>query len=208
MTKRLILLLGFSILLTYSTLLSGMGSHNEEDSTMTTHTETATFAGGCFWCMQPPYDDLKGVISTTVGYTGGHVKNPTYEAVSTGATGHTEAVQIVFDPTLISYEKLLDTFWRNINPTQYNQQFADVGSQYRTGIFYHSEIQRIKALDSRKKLIDSRKFSEPIATEIVSFSEFYPAESYHQEFYKNNPLRYNLYKKGSGRERYINETWK
>jgi methionine-S-sulfoxide reductase len=169
--------------------------------------ETATFAGGCFWCMEPPYDDLLGVISTTVGYTGGKVPHPTYEEVSTGETGHAEAVQVKFDSTQISYADLLEVFWRNIDPTNPLGQFADYGSQYRTTIFYHDKRQKELALKSRKELEKSGKFDKPIVTEIVAFDKFYPAEDYHQEFYKKNPLRYNSYKIGSGRAGFLEKMW-
>ena len=169
--------------------------------------QKATFAGGCFWCMQPPYDDLNGVISTTVGYTGGEKPNPTYEEVCTGRTGHAEAVQIVFDSTKLSYEDLLQVFWHNINPTDPYGQFADKGSQYRTVIFYHDEKQKELAEKSKKELEASGKFDDPIVTEIVPFSVFYPAEEYHQEFYKNNPLHYNSYKMGSGRAGFLKKKW-
>ena len=169
--------------------------------------QKATFAGGCFWCMQPPYDDLNGVISTTVGYTGGEKPNPTYEEVCTGRTGHAEAVQIVFDSTKLSYEDLLQVFWHNINPTDPYGQFADKGSQYRTVIFYHDEKQKELAEKSKKELEASGKFDDPIVTEIVPISVFYPAEEYHQEFYKNNPLRYNSYKMGSGRAGFLKKKW-
>jgi methionine-S-sulfoxide reductase len=169
--------------------------------------QKATFAGGCFWCMEPPYDDLNGVISTTVGYTGGEKANPTYEEVCSGSTGHAEAVQIVFDSTKISYEDLLQVFWHNINPTDPYGQFADKGSQYRTAIFYHDEKQRELAEKSKKELDASGKFDSPIVTEVVPASVFYPAEDYHQEFYKNNPLRYNSYKVGSGRAGYLKKVW-
>ena len=169
--------------------------------------QKATFAGGCFWCMQPPYDDLNGVISTTVGYTGGEKPNPTYEEVCTGRTGHAEAVQIVFDSTKLSYEDLLQVFWHNINPTDPYGQFADKGSQYRTVIFYHDEKQKELAEKSKKELEASGKFDDPIVTEIVPISVFYPAEEYHQEFYKNNPLHYNSYKMGSGRAGFLKKKW-
>jgi peptide methionine sulfoxide reductase msrA/msrB len=171
------------------------------------HLETAIFAGGCFWCMEPPYDDLPGVISTTVGYTGGKVPNPTYEEVSTGTTGHAEAVKIVFDSTKTSYRQLLQVFWRNIDPTNPFGQFADRGSQYRTAVFYLTDRQKEEALRSKKELEESGKFKDPIVTQIVKASEFYPAEEYHQEFYKKNPLRYNSYKVGSGRAGFLKKTW-
>ena len=171
------------------------------------HSELATFAGGCFWCIQPPYDDLSGVISTTVGYIGGQVPNPTYEQVCTATTGHAEAVQIVFDPAQITYEQLLDVFWRNIDPTTVDQQFADFGSQYRTEIFVHNDEQQRIAEASKKKLDESGKFDRPIVTQISAASTFYPAEDYHQKYYVKCPLRYQGYKKGSGREAFIKETW-
>lgn len=180
----------------------GHGSSSVEGKT-----ETATFAGGCFWCMESPFDKLDGVISTLVGYTGGTVKNPTYEQVCTGATGHAEAIEIVYDPARISYEKLLEVFWKNIDPTQENGQFADRGSQYRTAIFYHDEAQKRLAEASREHLEKSGQFSAKIVTEIVPAQEFYPAEEYHQEYYKKNPGHYQLYRSGSGREKFLKKTW-
>lgn len=169
--------------------------------------QTAIFAGGCFWCMQPPYVNLPGVISTTVGYTGGKVENPTYEEVCTGETGHAEAVKIFFDSSKINYRDLLDVFWHNIDPTNPFGQFADRGSQYRTAIFYFNEKQKELAEQSKKALAESGKFDQPIVTKIVPASAFYPAENYHQEFYKKNPLRYEGYKVGSGRAGYLKEKW-
>lgn len=171
------------------------------------HLEKATFAGGCFWCMQPPYDKVKGVISTTVGYTGGAKENPTYEEVSSGKTGHAEAVEIVYDASKTSYSELLDVFWKNIDPMTLNQQFADRGTQYRTAIFYHNEEQKKLAIASKEKLEKSGKFKGPVVTEIVPASLFYPAEEYHQEYYKKCPVPYQLYKVGSGREGYLKKTW-
>jgi len=169
--------------------------------------QLATFAGGCFWCMEPPYDDLPGVIATLVGYSGGKTKNPTYQEVSTGKTGHLEVVQITYDSSLISYEELLKTFWSNIDPTNAQGQFADIGSQYRTAIFYHNEEQKAKAEASKAELEASGKFDKPIATEIRPAETFYPAEDYHQEYYKKHPLRYNSYKVGSGRTGFIKKVW-
>lgn len=169
--------------------------------------ELATFAGGCFWCMEPPYDRLPGVEKITVGYIGGHKENPTYEEVCSGTTGHTEAVQIEFDPDLISYEKLIEVFWENINPTQVNGQFYDSGTQYRTGIFFHSPAQKKIAEDSKKNLEMSGKFSEKIATEITEASKFYPAEEYHQKYYKKKPDHYKRYSVGSGRVEYKKKVW-
>jgi len=170
-------------------------------------TEKATFAGGCFWCMEAPFDKLPGVVSVMPGYTGGHVKNPTYEQVSEGGTGHTEAVQIVYDPARIDYAKLLDIFWRNTDPTVRNRQFCDVGSQYRTGIFYHSEEQRLLALKSKEALEKTKSFKEPIVTEVTEAGEFYPAEEYHRQYYKKNPVRYKYYRSGCGRDRRLKELW-
>ncbi len=184
-------------------LSKGATGNSAQDS----QTELATFAGGCFWCMEPPYDDLPGVISTTVGYTGGKTPDPTYEEVGTGKTGHAEAVQIVFDPSKISYWDLLQVFWRNIDPTNPFGQFADYGSQYRTAIFYHNQQQKELAVKSKDSLAASGKFDKPIATEIIPYIKFYPAEEYHQEYYKKHPLRYNSYKVGSGRAGFLEEKW-
>jgi len=168
---------------------------------------TATFAGGCFWCMQPPFDQLKGVLSTTVGYTGGHTPNPTYEQVSAGGTGHAESIQITYDPTKVSYAKLLDVFWHNVDPLTSNAQFCDHGTQYRTVIFFHNEEQRRLAEESKKTLEASGRFKQPIVTEIVPASTFYPAEAYHQEYYRKNPLRYKYYRYTCGRDRRLHELW-
>lgn len=169
--------------------------------------EKATFAGGCFWCMQPFFDKTKGVKETTVGYTGGQTKNPTYEEVSSGTTGHAEGIQIVYDPNEVSYERLLNIYWRNIDPTTKDGQFFDKGSQYRTAIFYHSEEQRKLAEKTRNDLAASGKFKRPIVTEIVPAGEFYPAEEYHQKYYKKNALRYKAYSTGSGRDRFFEKIW-
>ncbi len=169
--------------------------------------EKATFAGGCFWCMEAPFDQLPGVASVTVGYTGGTAKNPTYEQVSAGGTGHAEAVQIVYNPSETGYEKLLEIFWHNIDPTVKNRQFCDVGSQYRPAIFYHSEEQRLLALKSKEALEKTKPFKEPILTEITAAGEFYPAEEYHQHYYQKNPIRYKYYRSGCGRDRRLKELW-
>lgn len=166
---------------------------------------TATFAGGCFWCMEAPFDKLDGVISTTSGYTGGKVKNPTYEQVSSGRTGHTEAVEIRFDPNKVSYAALVEVFWRNIDPTVSNRQFCDSGSQYRSAIFFHDEAQKKLAL-STKARIESEK-GWKIKTEIVPASTFYPAEEYHQDYYLKNPVRYKYYRGGCGRDARLSELW-
>ena len=167
----------------------------------------ATFAGGCFWCMEPPYDKLDGVISTKSGYTGGQKKNPTYEEVSSGRTGHAEAVEVVYDPKKIGYEKLLEVFWRNVDPTVKDQQFCDVGSQYRTGIFYHDEEQKRLAEASKAALEKNKPFKGPIVTEITRATEFYPAEDYHQDYYLKNPVRYKFYRSGCGRDNRLKQLW-
>ena len=170
--------------------------------------DKATFASGCFWCIQPPFDRLKGVVSTVVGYTGGHKKDPTYEEVSSGTTGHSEAIEIVFDPAQVTYSELLDLFWRNVDPTTRDRQFVDVGDQYRTAIYFHSEEQRIQAVASKETMERSGKFGDkPIVTEIVPASTFYPAEEYHQKYYQKNSERYKFYRFNSGREQYLEKTW-
>ena len=169
--------------------------------------ETATFAGGCFWSMQSSLDDLKGVISTTVGYTGGTKENPTYKEVSAGKTGHAESVEVVFDPKIVSYQELLNVFWHQINPTTLNRQFSDEGTQYRTVIFYHNDEQKRLAEDSRDGLNKSGRYDSPIVTEITAASRFYPAEEYHQKYCKRNPLPYKFYRSASGRDRYLEKIW-
>lgn len=169
--------------------------------------ETATFAGGCFWCMQPPFDAVPGVISTLVGYTGGQKPNPNYGEVSAGTTGHAEAVQVIYDPAKVSYPQLLQVFWRNIDPTTKDQQFCDIGNQYRTAIFYHGEAQRRQALESKAELGKTKPFPEPIVTEIVAASEFYPAEEYHQDYYHKSPLRYKFYRYSCGRDERLEQLW-
>jgi peptide-methionine (S)-S-oxide reductase len=168
---------------------------------------TATFAGGCFWCMEPPFDAVDGVVSTTPGYAGGHTKNPTYEEVSGGTTGHAESLQVVYDPTKVSYEKLLDVYWHNIDPTTPNGQFCDHGNQYRTIIFYHDAEQKRLAEASKKALEESKTLPGPIVTEIVEAGDFYPAEEYHQDYYKKNPLRYKYYRYACGRDQRLRELW-
>jgi peptide-methionine (S)-S-oxide reductase len=177
------------------------------NSVQTKNLATATFAGGCFWCMEPPFDKLVGVISTTSGYTGGHKLKPTYEEVCSGTTGHAEAVQVVYDSTQISYAQLLHVFWHNIDPLAVNRQFCDAGSQYRSAIFYHNEEQRRLAEESKQKLEQTRRFGRPIVTEIAAASTFYQAEEYHQDYYKKNPLHYKAYRAGCGRDRRLQELW-
>ncbi|MRR06705.1 MAG: peptide-methionine (S)-S-oxide reductase [Deltaproteobacteria bacterium] len=169
--------------------------------------ETATFAGGCFWCMEPPFDTLTGVISTTSGYTGGKTRNPRYEEVSTGSTGHAEAVRITFDPSKISYSRLLQVFWHNIDPTAVNRQFCDSGNQYRSAIFYHNETQKKLAVESKQLLEKTKTFRQAIVTEINPAGTFYPAEEYHQDYYRKNPIRYKYYRYTCGRDKRLEELW-
>jgi peptide-methionine (S)-S-oxide reductase len=157
--------------------------------------------------MEPPFDELPGVISTTSGYTGGDTKNPTYEEVSAGHTGHAEAVEVVYDPTKISYERLLAVFWRNIDPITPNQQFCDIGSQYRSAIFYRGDEQKLLAEKSKRAIESSSRFDKPIVTEIRPAAPFYKAEEYHQDYYKKNPVRFNFYKFSCGRARRLAELW-
>jgi peptide-methionine (S)-S-oxide reductase len=165
---------------------------------------TATFAGGCFWCMQPPFEELAGVVSTNVGYTGGFKVNPTYEEVSAGGTGHAESIQIVYDPAKITYEKLLDVFWKNIDPTVKDQQFCDHGHQYRAAVFYHDDEQKRLAEASKEKVAQR---IGTVYTEIVQASTFYPAEEYHQDYHKKNPIRYKFYRTTCGRDKRLKEVW-
>jgi peptide-methionine (S)-S-oxide reductase len=169
--------------------------------------ETAIFAGGCFWCMEHPFDELDGVISVTSGYTGGRKASPTYEEVSSGVTGHAEAVQVVYDPAKVSYRKLLEVFWRNIDPTVADRQFCDVGSQYRSAVFYRDETQRKLAEESKAALERSKILPGPVLTEITPASAFYPAEEYHQHYYRKNPLRYRFYRASCGRDGRLLELW-
>jgi len=182
-------------------------SASEAKGPMPQATEIATFAGGCFWCMEPPFDKLDGVISTTSGYTGGTLKNPTYEQVSSGGTGHMESVEIVYDPAKISYSQLLDVFWHNIDPTDAGGQFCDRGSQYRSAIFYHSEEQKRLAEASKAALEKSGRLPGPVVTEIRRATPFYAAEEYHQDYYKKNPIRYRFYRLGCGRDRVLERLW-
>ena len=165
----------------------------------------ATFAGGCFWCMEPPFDALDGVVSTTSGYTGGQTANPTYEQVSAGKTGHAEAVEIVYDPRKVTYARLLEVFWRNIDPLTANAQFCDTGSQYRSAIFVHDATQRKLAEASKEAA--AQRLQKPIVTEITAASQFFPAEEYHQDYYKKNPIRYKFYRTSCGRDRRLEAIW-
>src|SRR6516162_1188311 len=168
-------------------------------------TEIATFAGGCFWCVEADFDKVAGVISTTSGYTGGHAVNPSYEQVSRGGTGHAEAVEIAYDPTKVTYEQLLDVFWHNIDPLAKNAQFCDHGDQYRTAIFYHDDQQRRLAQASKDAL--QARFEDPIATQIVPAGPFYKAEEYHQDYHAKNPIRYKFYRFNCGRDARLEQLW-
>jgi peptide-methionine (S)-S-oxide reductase len=168
---------------------------------------TAAFAGGCFWCEEAAFEGVPGVISVTSGYTGGHTKNPTYEEVSAGGTGHAESVEVLYDPGKTSYEKLLDVFWHNIDPFQKDAQFCDHGSQYRSAIFYKDEAQRKAAEESKRKLEEDPRFKGKIATEIVPAGPFYRAEEYHQQYSRKNPLRYRVYRLGCGRDARLKQVW-
>jgi peptide-methionine (S)-S-oxide reductase len=165
----------------------------------------ATFAGGCFWCMEPPFDKLEGVISTTSGYAGGRQKNPTYEQVSAGRTGHAEVVQVVYDPAKVTYEQLLEVFWKNVDPFDAGGQFCDRGDQYRTGIFYHSEDQQRLAEASKQKI--QQQLGRNVVTAITPVGTFYAAEDYHQDYYTRNPIRYNFYRWNCGRDNRLEEVW-
>jgi peptide-methionine (S)-S-oxide reductase len=200
-------LLIISIILTPTLALAASDSTPKKVAPPTIQLQKATFAGGCFWCMEHPFDELPGVVSVTSGYTGGVKKNPTYEEVSAGGTGHAESVQIVYDPSKIGYDKLLDRYWHNIDPTVKDRQFCDVGHQYRSAIFYHNEEQHRLAIQSKQALEHSKPFKESVVTEISAAGEFYPAEEYHQHYYKKNPLRYKYYRYNCGRDKRLEELW-
>jgi len=176
---------------------------NDENITL----KIATLAGGCFWCVESDFEKVNGVIKAVSGYTGGQMKNPTYKEVSAGGTGHVEAVQVFYDPTIITYKELLEVFWKHVDPTDPGGQFVDRGAQYRTAIFYHDDDQRRIALESKKELDESGRFSKPIATEIIAFSKFYEAEEYHQDYYKKSALRYKFYRYNSGRDQFLETVW-
>ena len=181
-----------------------------EKKNMTTSTdniERATFAGGCFWCTESDFEKLDGVLEVISGYTGGPEPNPTYKAVASGSTGHFEAIQVLYDPSKITYEELLDHFWRHVNPTDPGGQFVDRGDQYRTAIFYHNDDQRRLAEASKKKLSASGVFNKPIVTPILALDRFYEAEDYHQDYYKKSPFRYKMYRSGSGRDQFLEKMW-
>ncbi len=179
----------------------------QTDSSAQTKLDRATLAGGCFWCMEHPFEKLEGVLEVISGYTGGHKDNPTYEEVSSGMTGHLEVVQITFDPSKISYSEILEAFWKQIDPTDPGGQFVDRGRQYRTAIFYHNKDQKALAEKSKAELNKSGRYKNPIVTEITKASKFYKAEDYHQDYYKKNPIRYKYYRYRSGRDQYLKKIW-
>ncbi len=203
------MLIGFSMLITFLFSFVAKGESEKGEMKMEEDVlEKATFAGGCFWCIESVFDETEGVKEAVSGYTGGKTKNPTYYEVSSGKTGHYEAVQVTFDSNKISYKDLIEIFWKQIDPTDLGGQFADRGSQYKTAIFYYNEKQKKIAEESKKAMEKSGKFNKPIVTEIKEASEFYPAEDYHQDYYKTCPLRYQNYKIGSGRESFLKRVWK
>jgi peptide-methionine (S)-S-oxide reductase len=195
-------------ILTLTVLLIGGWSAQSTDQAAADSTPgKAYFAGGCFWCMEEVFEKVDGVLSATSGYMGGTVSNPTYEEVSAGRTGHAESVEVVYDPAKVSYQKLLDAFWRNVDPITPNAQFCDHGNQYRSAIFFQTDEEK-RASDSSKQTIEqSKRFKEPIVTQIVMASRFFPAEEYHQDFYKKNPIRYKFYKYNCGRAQRLEELW-
>ena len=197
----------FAALALTSLQVGGNETHTKQDTGNAVNWQRATFAGGCFWCMEPPFEKLDGVKSVVSGYIGGHKKNPTYAEVSAGKTGHAEAVQIQFDPTVLTYQQLLDVYWHQFDPTDSGGSFVDRGNQYRSGIFYYNEEQKRLATKSKEKLAKSGVFNKPVVTEIRPASEFYPAEDYHQDYYKRNPIRYKFYRYRSGRDQFLEKTW-
>jgi len=185
----------------------GFGMGTTVAATDETNLNKATFAGGCFWCMVAAFDNLPGVVEVIAGYTGGHTQNPSYEEVSAGGTGHAEAIQVFYDPTKTGYSQLLEAFWHNVDPTAADRQFCDVGPEYRAEIFYHDEEQHRLAEQSKAELAQSKPFKEPIVTKITAASAFYPAEEYHQHYYRKNPVRYQYYHYTCGRAQRLKELW-
>jgi peptide methionine sulfoxide reductase msrA/msrB len=197
----------FSKILAASLVFLSLLFVGEVGAASTSYIEKATFAGGCFWCMTPPFEKIDGVKQVIAGYTGGHTVNPTYEDVVSETTGHRESVEVIYDPSKVSYKKLLEVFWRQINPTDAGGQFVDRGPSYTTAIFYHNEEQKKLAEESKKKLAESGRFDKPIVTEILPAGPFYRAEDYHQDYWKKNPVRYAFYRYNSGREQYLEKVW-
>jgi peptide methionine sulfoxide reductase msrA/msrB len=194
-----------SIMLLLATSYGSQALSAPDSAAANARLETAIFAGGCFWCMTPPFEKLPGVVKVISGYTGGHTKNPTYEDYAKG--GHIEAVEVIYDPSKITYPQLLDVFWRQIDPTDSGGQFVDRGPQYRSAIFYLDDSQKELAEKSKEALSRSGRFKKPIVTEILKASVFYPAEEYHQDYYKKNPIRYEFYRYRSGRDQFLEKVW-
>ena len=213
MKKRSIIIKSFTVIFSLLFLLNCMSNSMDDKKapsrkvSQTTKLDTATFAGGCFWCVEAPFEKVDGIVDVISGYSGGTKPMPSYEEVSKGQTGHAESVQIIFDPYLITYDQLLDIYWRNIDPTDAGGSFYDRGTQYRSVIFYHNQEQRKQAEKSRDRINALKIFDKPIVTEIVPYTAFYPAEEYHQDFYRKDPTRYYQYRKGSGRDDFIIKTW-
>jgi peptide-methionine (S)-S-oxide reductase len=199
--------LGLALLMATVSACAGPANDAPAPAQASANTAVAIFAGGCFWCMEPPFDKVNGVISTTSGYTGGKLPNPTYEQVSGGSTGHAESLKVVFDPTRVSYRQLLDVYWHNVDPFVIDQQFCDHGDQYRTAIFTTGPEQLRLAEESKRELEASGKFSQAIVTQIVPASTFYPAEDYHQDYYLKNPVRYKFYRYNCGRDARLEQIW-
>ena len=194
-------------LLSYALIAACTIANSQGQNPSPTETRTAVFAGGCFWCIQPAFDKAKGVIKTVVGYSGGSEPNPTYELVASEKTGHRESIQITYDPAKISYDQLLDIYWRQIDPTQADGQFTDIGPSYRAAIFYGSDDEKRVAETSKEELARSGKFNKPIVTEILPAMKFYPAEAYHQKYYQQNPEHFEAFEEGSGRVSFKKKAW-
>ena len=212
--KRIFIVLAcIAVVLSLTKLVISSGSIgstqdiSQDTAQDTSQLSVATFAGGCFWCIESVFEKMTGVSEAVSGYSGGHTRNPTYREVVTGNTGHTEAVQVFYDPSIVSYEALLYRFWKDIDPTDADGQFVDRGSQYRPAIFYNNEREKEIALKSRDELAASKRYSKPISVEIIPLKIFYDAEHYHQDYHKNNPLRYKVYRHGSGRDQYLEKIW-
>jgi len=208
MKYKIPIIIGILVILVILILISGFNMKKEEKQTIDyENLQIATFAGGCFWCLEAALQEMDGVAEAITGYTGGELENPTYEQVSTGTTGHYEAAQVKFDPKILAYQDLLDRFWRQIDPTDDGGQFTDRGPQYRTAIFYHNEEQKKLAEQSKADLEKSGRFDKPIVTQILPATAFYPAEDYHQDYYKKSRIKYQIYKKSSGKEKKLEQIW-
>ncbi|KJS31770.1 MAG: methionine sulfoxide reductase [Desulfatitalea sp. BRH_c12] len=207
MKKVIMLLFILGVVLIGGYQVSSSKDPEKPPESSATHTESAVFAGGCFWCTEADFEKVNGVISVVSGYTGGRAANPTYEQVSAGGTGHIESVKVIYDPQRISYEQLLGVFWRHVDPTDAGGQFVDRGDQYRSAIFYADDMQRLSAESSKKQLDASGQFNQPIVTEILPLGPFYEAETYHQDYHKKNPIRYRGYRSGSGRDQFLARAW-